>query len=73
MSHNESLSLLEREAHLAAEALGWNEDHSFEADLASIEEYERTGEAIPAEEVFDWLRSLHTGNPLPKPQARKLR
>jgi hypothetical protein len=65
--------VLEREAHLAAEALGWNEDHSIEADLASFEEYERTGEAIPSEEVFAWLKSLHTDNPLPKPQARKLR
>lgn len=65
--------VLEREAHLAAEALGWNEDHSIEAEIAAFEEYERTGEVIPAEEVFEWLRSLHTENPLPKPQARKLR
>jgi predicted transcriptional regulator len=65
--------VLEREAHLAAEALGWNEDRSIETEIASFEEYERTGEAIPAEEVFEWLRSLHTENPLPKPQARKLR
>jgi predicted transcriptional regulator len=64
--------VLEREAHLAAEALGWN-GPSIEEDLASLEEYERTGEAIPADEVFAWMRSLRTDNPLPKPQARKLR
>ena len=62
--------VLEREAHIAAEALGWT--HSIEEDLASLEDYDRTGEAIPAEEVFAWLRSLHTANPLPKPRARKL-
>lgn len=62
--------VLEREAHLAAEALGWN--RSVEDDLAAIGEYEKTGEAIPSEEVFAWLRSLHTDNPLPKPRARKL-
>ena len=56
----------------AAEALGWNEDHSVETDIAALKDYERTGEAIPSEEVFAWLRSLHTDNPLPRPQARKL-
>lgn len=64
--------VLQREAHMAAEALGWN-GPSIEEDLASLEEYERAGEAIPHEEVFAWLRSLHTDNPLPKPVARKLR
>jgi predicted transcriptional regulator len=63
-------SLLERGAAEAAEALGWNED--IEADLAAFAEYEQTGEAIPAEEVFAYLKSLHTGDPLPPPKARKL-
>lgn len=62
--------VLEREAHLAAEALGWN--RAIDDDLAALDDYDRTGEAIPAEEVFAWLRSLHTDNPLPKPCARKL-
>lgn len=65
-------TLLKREAAEAAEALGWNEDHSVETDIAALKDYERTGEAIPSEEVFAWLRSLHTDNPLPRPQARKL-
>ena len=34
------------------------------------EEAEREG-TIPAEEVFAWLRSLDTDNPLPEPQPRK--
>jgi hypothetical protein len=63
--------VLEREVQLAAEALGWN--HSVEDDLAALDEYDKTGEAIPSEEVFAWLRSLHTDNPLPRPHARKLR
>ncbi len=62
--------LLEREAQLAADALGWNRD--IEDDLAAIEAYEDTGEAIPGEEVFAWLKSLHTEDPLPRPRARKL-
>ncbi|MGE0828493.1 MAG: hypothetical protein AB7O04_03980 [Hyphomonadaceae bacterium] len=44
-----------------------------EEDLAAIEEFERTGEAIPAEEVFAWLQSLHTENPLPRPKPHKIR
>lgn len=62
--------VLEREAHLAAEAFGWN--RSIEEDLAALDKYEDDGEAIPAEEVFAWMRSLHTDNPLPRPRARKL-
>jgi len=62
--------VLEREAHLAAEALGWN--RSIEDDLAAVSDYEETGEAIPSEDVFAWLKSLHTENPLPRPRARKL-
>lgn len=63
--------VLEREAAEAAEALGWNHDVS--ADLAALAEYEEHGEAIPAEEVFAYLKSLHTDDPLPPPKARKLR
>jgi hypothetical protein len=62
--------VLEREAHIAAEALGWS--RSVEDDLAALDEYDKSGEAIPSEEVFAWLRSLHTDHPLPKPRARKL-
>ena len=36
-------------------------------------EYDRTSEAIPAEEVFAWIGSLSTDDPLPRPKARKLR
>lgn len=44
-----------------------------EADLAAVAEYERTGKAIPGEEVIAWLDSLHTDAPLPRPIARKLK
>lgn len=37
---------------------------------AAEAEVERLGD-IPAEEVFAWLRSLDTDNPLPEPQPRK--
>jgi predicted transcriptional regulator len=63
--------VLEREAAEAAEALGWNKDIS--ADLAGLADYEETGEAIPADEVFAYLKSLHSDNPVPPPKARKLR
>lgn len=61
--------VLEREAAEAAEALGWN--RNVEADIAALAEHEDTGEAIPAEEVFAYLESLHTDDPLPPPKARK--
>ncbi len=46
---------------------------SVEEDLAAFEDYERTGMAIPGEEVEAWLRSLTTDNPLPRPRPRKLK
>lgn len=68
MSLEQFLSrVLEREA---AEALGWNRDIA--ADIAALTEYEETGEAIPSEEVFAYLKSLHTDDPLPPPKARRL-
>ena len=64
-------SVLQREAAEAAEALGWN--HDIAEDIASIEDYEETGMAIPWEEVKPWLESLTTDDPLPRPQPRKLK
>ncbi len=64
-------TVLRREAAEAAEALGWNAD--IEQDLADLNEYEETGEAIPWEEVEPWLKSLTTDDPLPRPQPRKLK
>lgn len=48
-------------------------EEGVEEDLAAVAEFERTGEAIPAEDVFAWLSSLHTDNPLPRPKPRKIR
>jgi predicted transcriptional regulator len=66
---------------LALEAVqAWTEAEEFAAfesdtaaDEAAIAEFERTGVAIAGEEVLAWLKSLATDNPLPKPEARKLR
>jgi hypothetical protein len=44
----------------------WEDRVTAEAEA----EAEREG-TIPAEEVFAWLRSLDTNNPLPEPQPRK--
>lgn len=63
--------ILEREADEAAHALGWN--RNIEEDLAALADYDRDGEAIPSEDVFAYLRALHTDDPLPPPKARKLR
>lgn len=49
-----------------AARIAW-EDHATEEAEA---EAEREG-TIPAEDVFAWLRSLDTDNPLPEPQPRK--
>lgn len=66
-------AVLQREAAEAAEALGWDSEPSLEEELADIEEYERTGEAIPMDEVMAYLKSLATDDPLPRPKARKLK
>lgn len=53
------------------------EDHGFADDTAEDEaaadDYDRTGLAIPGDEVIAWLRSLATANPLPRPALRKLK
>lgn len=51
----------ERETRIAWEARAIEEAEA---------EVEREGD-IPAEEVFAWLRSLDTENPLPEPRPRK--
>ncbi len=63
-------TVLQREAAVAAEALGWNRD--VEADLAALRDFEETSMAIPWEEVEPWLESLATDDPLPRPKPRKL-
>lgn len=63
--------VLEQQAEEAAEALGWR--HNVEEDVAALDDFEADGEAIPAEEVFAYLKALHTDDPLPPPKARKLR
>src|SRR5579862_634853 len=41
-------------------------------DQREIEEYERTGIAIPLEDMMAWVESWGTDNELPPPEPRKL-
>jgi predicted transcriptional regulator len=42
-------------------------------DLRRLEEFERTGEAVPGDEVKAWIESWGTPNELPPPRPRKVR
>jgi predicted transcriptional regulator len=42
-------------------------------DWRRWEEYERTGEGVPLDEMKAWVESWGTANELPRPQPRKLR
>jgi predicted transcriptional regulator len=44
-----------------------------EEDLRRIREFERTGMAIPGDEIKAWIDSWGTDNELPRPQPRKVR
>lgn len=64
---------LSAEARRASEALGWDADESWEQDIADIEEYDRTGIAVPWQEVEAWMKSWGTEKELPPPKPRKLK
>ncbi len=49
------------------------EGPDIEEDLRRLREFERTGEAVPWEDVKVWVKSWGTGNELPRPQPRKVR
>jgi predicted transcriptional regulator len=42
-------------------------------DLRRLREFERTGEAIPGEDMMAWVNSWGTGNELPPPRPRKIK
>jgi predicted transcriptional regulator len=44
-----------------------------EEDIRRLEEFERTGLAVPGDEVNAWIASWGTPNELPRPQPRKLK
>jgi hypothetical protein len=44
-----------------------------EEDLRRLPEFERTGEAVPGEDVEAWVESWGTANELPPPKPRKIR
>lgn len=41
-------------------------------DIRRLREFERTGEAIPLDEVKAWVESWGTDNELPRPRPRKV-
>jgi len=43
-----------------------------EEDLRRLEDFERTGRAVPAAEVKAWIDSWGTSSELPRPQPRKV-
>jgi predicted transcriptional regulator len=49
------------------------EELDLEEDLRRVRKFERTGEAIPLDEVKGWVESWGTANERPRPQPRKLR
>jgi len=49
------------------------EGPDIEEDLRRLGEFERTGEAVPWEDVSAWVESWGTGSELPRPQPRKVR
>lgn len=49
------------------------EGPDIEEDLRRLREFERTGEAVPWEEVRAWVELWGASKELPRPQPRKLR
>jgi len=42
-------------------------------DLRRLREFERTGQAVPSEDVKAWVESWGSAEELPRPQPRKVR
>ena len=57
---------------MRAEGRGPWSPESLAEDQARWEEYQRTGEGVPLEDIEAWTESLGTANPLPFPKPRKL-
>jgi predicted transcriptional regulator len=49
------------------------DDLDIEEDLRRLREFERTGAAVPYDDVKAWVASWDSGNELPPPRPRKLR
>jgi predicted transcriptional regulator len=49
------------------------EGPDIEEDVRRLREFERTGMAVPSEDVDAWVDSWGTANELPRPRPRKLR
>jgi predicted transcriptional regulator len=49
------------------------DEPDIEEDLRRLEEFDRTGLAVPGGEVDAWIDSWGTANELPRPQPRKVK
>jgi predicted transcriptional regulator len=49
------------------------EGPDIEEDLRRLAEFERTGEAVPSEDVKSWVESWGSSSELPRPKPRKVR
>jgi predicted transcriptional regulator len=49
------------------------EGPDIEEDLRRLREFERTGEAVPWEDVKAWVESWGSSSELPRPHPRKVR
>ena len=48
------------------------EGPDIEEDIRRIREYERTGQAVPLDDVKAWVESWDSANELPRPKPRKI-
>lgn len=48
------------------------EGPDIEEDIRRLREFERTGQAVPLDEVKAWVESWGTANELPRPKPRKI-
>jgi predicted transcriptional regulator len=65
-------------SELLADTVAWLDavilinEPDVEEDIRRLEEFERTGLAIPGDEVKAWIDSWGTANELPRPKPRKI-
>jgi predicted transcriptional regulator len=48
------------------------EGPDIEEDIRRLREFERTGQAVPLDEVKAWVESWGTGTELPRPKSRTI-
>ena len=61
------------DAVILLDSLSDVEGFGLDEDLRRVREFERTGEAVPLDEVKAWVESWGTPEELPRPEPRKVR